>query len=123
MGDVKLVKVYVDDMVLAGESLAKDLKIPFDGVIYAGIVAIDKKDKIPPGELRSGIAERTRTIRLSEYSYNILHQFAINRDITDEGAVNQIIKYLLRNPHIVQPYYHTRIDVTSPKKISKSDYQ
>lgn len=117
---VEVVKIPVDsEVVIPAMRLAERLRIPFDGVVYAGVVAITKGDQIPTGTLVSRYDEN-RYVKLSPYTHKILKRFADKKEVNCADAINRLLRFALRNESLVDQYYRERIDNTSPTKISKS---
>ena len=119
--EVSTIKLTVNQVVLDAEALAKSLAIPFDGVVYAGIVAITKKE-YAVGEVIENVQDRFRIIRLTPFTYKKLYDFGCNTGTTDQGAINRVLRFCLQNPDKVKAYYLEGInDPSVPKKISKSN--
>lgn len=120
--DYVTIKVPINTTVKNAQVVANRLEIPFDGIVYAGVVASTKSHEIPVTQVLE-LNTEIRYVRLSEYTYNRLCKFAkrIDELVGVERSISILLKFMLEHEELIDPYYREVIDTTRATKISKSN--
>lgn len=116
------IKVPINSTINNAQLVANRLEIPFDGIVYAGVVASTKSHEIPVPQVLE-LNTEIRYVRLSEYTYNRLCKFAkrIDELVGVERSISILLKFMLEHEDLIDPYYREVIDTTKATKISKSN--
>lgn len=120
--DYVTIKVPINSTINNAQLVANRLEIPFDGIVYAGVVASTKSHEIPVPQVLE-LNTEIRYVRLSEYTYNRLCKFAkrIDELVGVERSISILLKFMLEHEDLIDPYYREVIDTTKATKISKSN--
>lgn len=122
MDDVITIKIYQNRIIKEAQLVANRFEIPFDGIVYAGVVASTKSHDIPVSQVLD-LNTEVKYVRLSGYTYNRLCKFAkrIDELVGVERSISVLLKFMLEHEDLIAPYYREVIDTTKATKISKSN--